>query len=703
MADLAKISTFEVLRYCRFQNTTNDGVRKYIQIDATMSITSRCLCSLLLVGFLHFQLAFSLQNSRHLIRKRQITTPSFSQSAYTFTVPSCTAGASVGQVFATVYGGYVSNYISGSTSGQYSISSSGLITSNTATPTPETFLVTAYGSSGLPATASVTVVASCTNNYYGSNNYGNNYGSSNYGYGSGSYGIGGRTPPLFQQSSYAFSVGCSSTQKLQVGLIWATNSKSDTLNYSILNGNGSPFSVDSNSGQITSNETLNTQFNWTEEEIDAKVDTVLGNGFAQQLLDIKIYFDSALSGLEKDIKLEMLGQAVLAEFGAIQQRITETQLRFEQWLADPLDIDSQHRFLRAYERNDPEGALHWLHTRLTREGVRRKLIDDIVTKCGRDWKHFAVWEQHICLLVFQACSAELAYLWITDKSKRQSVKNEDKCLFVECEPAKQWTTARICAQSRYVREILAELEYGSLKTKSSFLFTCACIDKKHVDCTVAENGLCSELSVKVCDFVRPLYSGLTLSTFSKLKKEFKATRRIPLATVLRAEYPQFQWSVICLFGELEPAGEHCEGVWNQVVELGSSFLTREESVRSCVSSRGLSYGQLSVTKRVPRQLLLDLGYAITCTVFWTDSGKIHEGRDFVGKMGLESIHNDPLYLKTGRLSHAYDLTKGRRNSFFMFDRASCQDVTFPVARHHRSLERLHMFWPRIITRRNTSS
>ncbi|OWA50827.1 hypothetical protein BV898_15332 [Hypsibius exemplaris] len=133
-------------------------------------------------------------------------------------------------------------------------------------------------------------------------------------------------------------------------------------------------------------ENMKTTFNWTEAEIDAKVDKVLGDGFAQQLLDIKIYLDAALSGLEKKIHLEILGQAVLAEFRAIQQRITETQLGYAQWLADPWDVNSQIYFLRAYERNDPGRALHWLHTRLTTEDVGKKLIDDIVTKCGRDWK-----------------------------------------------------------------------------------------------------------------------------------------------------------------------------------------------------------------------------------------------------------------------------------------------------------------------------
>ncbi|OWA55156.1 hypothetical protein BV898_19543 [Hypsibius exemplaris] len=97
--------------------------------------------------------------------------------------------------------------------------------------------------------------------------------------------------------------------------------------------------------------------------------------------------------------------------------------------------------------------------------MRDKLIDDIGTKCGRDWKQFSS---------------------------------------------------------------------GNLKAKSSFLVTCA--DKKHNDCNVKEDGLCSELAVKACDFVRPLYDAVALSTFRRLEKEFKFSEKIALATAFRADY-----------------------------------------------------------------------------------------------------------------------------------------------------------------------
>ncbi|OWA53296.1 hypothetical protein BV898_17731 [Hypsibius exemplaris] len=235
---------------------------------------------------------------------------------------------------------------------------------------------------------------------------------------------------------------------------------------------------------------MKTTFNWTEEEIDAKVDKALGDGFAQQLLDIKIYFDGALSELEKKIHLEILGQAVLMEFRAVQQRIAETQLRYAQWL-----------------------------------NVGKKLIDDIVTKCGRDWKQFEAVESTASL----------------DVARRGT-------------PA---VANRVCVLSQYVKDIVKEFEYGRLKAKSSFLFTCA--DKKHMNCTVTDDGLCNELSMKVCNFVWPLYDSKGYSIFlssydewlmKKKQKEtekFKLDKEPALTTDLRADYPQFEWTVKVYF------------------------------------------------------------------------------------------------------------------------------------------------------------
>ncbi|OQV16094.1 hypothetical protein BV898_09730 [Hypsibius exemplaris] len=169
-------------------------------------------------------------HSNHVIRKRQTTTPTFTQNPYSFTVTSCAAGGTVGQVTATVTGGTVTVYTISSSSGKYTIATTGLITLLTATPTAETFTVTAYATTGFTATATVTVTTTCSS--------------------SGSTTTLDRTPPVFQQSQYTFSTACSSTQRLQVGLILASNSRSDTLNYTILNPLGSPFFVDPNSGLI---------------------------------------------------------------------------------------------------------------------------------------------------------------------------------------------------------------------------------------------------------------------------------------------------------------------------------------------------------------------------------------------------------------------------------------------------------------------
>ena len=145
-----------------------------------------------------------------LINKRQITgTPIFTQTLYSFTVTSCTAGGIVGQVFATVSGGIVTSYTLSSSSGQFSISSTGLITLNTASAQTETFTVTAFSSSGLSASVPVTVTGSCSS---GSSSSSSSSSSVYYYYNP-------TTPPTFQASSYSFSVACSGTQRLSAGLI----------------------------------------------------------------------------------------------------------------------------------------------------------------------------------------------------------------------------------------------------------------------------------------------------------------------------------------------------------------------------------------------------------------------------------------------------------------------------------------------------
>ena len=150
-----------------------------------------------------------------------------------------------------------------------------------------------------------------------------------------------------------------------------------------------------------------------KKELHANIDKILGQGFAQQMLDIKSYTDGALLDLKTKIKFDMLEKSVQVEFRAFEQRIEETLLRLSPWLKEPDHPMAQREFLDAYRRNDPAGAVHWLHCRLTNAGVGRTLTEDIATSCGQDWRQFLIWEQHIHLRLSQACSLEIAYHKIT--------------------------------------------------------------------------------------------------------------------------------------------------------------------------------------------------------------------------------------------------------------------------------------------------
>ncbi len=151
---------------------------------------------------------------------------------------------------------------------------------------------------------------------------------------------------------------------------------------------------------------------WTSEELRARLDKSMGDGFAKHLLDIKAYTDSALAGLEGQLKRDILEPGVLAEYRLVEQRIEETMRLLTPWLENPNSLTAERELVRVYKRNDPVGAVHWLHNRLTNSGVGETLTDDIVTKCGRDWGQFLVWQQQICLRLSQACILELAILKI---------------------------------------------------------------------------------------------------------------------------------------------------------------------------------------------------------------------------------------------------------------------------------------------------
>lgn len=155
---------------------------------------------------------------------------------------------------------------------------------------------------------------------------------------------------------------------------------------------------------------------YTVEELDARVDLVVtGNGLAQGLIDMKKHIDEVVGRVHDDLTHRIKERIFVPEFRALQQRITETMLRVTSWLEQPGNGLLQEELLSVYMRNDPFAALDNLHTRLTGgpgSDPADCMLDDLVAKCDGDWETFMTWQEHIGLVLSQACTVEQAYIWI---------------------------------------------------------------------------------------------------------------------------------------------------------------------------------------------------------------------------------------------------------------------------------------------------
>lgn len=100
---------------------------------------------------------------------------------------------------------------------------------------------------------------------------------------------------------------------------------------------------------------------WSEQQLDAVIDHVLGNGFTQQFLDIKNYLDGTLTSLRHDVAGDILGQAAIAEFRAFERDIEKNLFAFTPWLTDPMNPAKQRHFLAAYDQHPPARAIYLLH------------------------------------------------------------------------------------------------------------------------------------------------------------------------------------------------------------------------------------------------------------------------------------------------------------------------------------------------------
>lgn len=359
----------------------------------------------------------------------------------------------------------------------------------------------------------------------------------------------------------------------------------------------------------------------------------------------------------------------------------------------------------------------FLFQRFKSAGVGRTLIDDIVAKCGRDWRQYAVWEHNICLLLHQGCSVELAHLWLTchhgtvdlltaDASSSPLVDDQSNAAALKSE-----ATERVQVLEKLIKEILAELENGRLRIKSHFLFT-SCGDPRHKRCGgTADDGRCNELAAKVYQHLSSLDA-----TWPRI---FPRGKVVPtkLADILRADYPQFQWAVILT---VRDEARTVRSLWKLVQESYVTnpskrkfFLTRLTTYRheictagskpvmwvqehgterasrlfgcrggraaakfGCIHARGLKYGELICSR------LRKGGRAgVKCRVLWTETKNVVEGINLLNQRNCAVSPES--FFGTG-LSCFGDLSFERCADFLFVHQEACSSagsrITMDLAR-----------------------
>ncbi|OQV16457.1 Tyrosine-protein kinase Src42A [Hypsibius exemplaris] len=386
----------------------------------------------------------------------------------------------------------------------------------------------------------------------------------------------------------------------------------------------------------------NDDMGWTLAQIDAWINSALGNAFPQQLLDIKTLLDDAVTRLEKAItrlestvRLVALDQAVLADYRPVQQRVTETTARLHPWLQDPTNRQKRKDFLEAYKCHDVEGALIWLEKRVAIGDCFGRLTDTVAAKCGKDWRQFQLWERDVYVLLFQACSAVLAFEWARSDGQLApaAAENLDDLL---TSPSGA-LTEKVGKLTKCVDGILEALEETRLRVKSHFLFTC--VDATHKQpssvATVATvDGICSVVTV----------DGLCSELTAKVTAYFEApgtADRLPsnrdLAVRLRADYPQFEWSVIIVAPSSEEAEvrfSNCKtfngSSWLQTISVETSdrpFTAIRKEGR--IMSRGDRWGGLrfgELRGSFMRKRTLQPSVSLRFLIMWTETKNLAAGK-----------------------------------------------------------------------------
>ncbi|OWA51296.1 hypothetical protein BV898_15786 [Hypsibius exemplaris] len=362
---------------------------------------------------------------------------------------------------------------------------------------------------------------------------------------------------------------------------------------------------------------------WMHDELNASRDGV-NKRFMQTLSDIEFFLLSECPDLEyKLADILNFGEPVFNQTKFHEYLLRNLKLNepFRAWLSDPNVCEAHCQFLQVYGENNSSDVVLWLKDCLTEvfypglvAGTRFYCLD------------FPVLEKNICIVLCQACSRELAYLWLT---------------IVRCiPPVESGETAstlfhRLRNLKISVRNVLIILETARLRSQSSFLFMKSPFcNGRHTECGTVEDGLCNELS----GFVYQL---------TKSVKDSTAIRQ-----TLQREYPKFQWSVIVgkvshsqkveydnsfvpnlmWIRRMANVGRANNDCHPRNVEYDSSFITnlmwiqrmtnleRANCKKGKVRARSLKYGEL-------RWRTDDLD----CLVLWTEAKNFEEGRNFPTK------------------------------------------------------------------------
>ena len=231
----------------------------------------------------------------------------------------------------------------------------------------------------------------------------------------------------------------------------------------------------------------------------------------------------------------------------------------------------------------------------------------------------------------------------------------------------------------YVDEIVTILRDSLRRVKSYFLFT-PCGDPNHTGCgtPTTQTNLCNQLAARAYKYMA-----------SRKRPGFDMTDgESSFAAALRADYPQFVWSVIIAIeqsGEADKEADYCwfrrpkkddkdgqQTMWIQQHSTGISrgFLGKHEKLlEGSKASGGLKYGRLICCREYDT-----LGW-MRMTILWTEARNVLDSRDsivqalmqkFIHPEKVKNTVNEGLEVRRldgslARASQFYPLTTVPRN------------------------------------------